>query len=297
MAARARASAPGLAGRQLRCRAGRIPLWLALGLGLAAAGLAARGLGRSALARGFTDIDTRRVSLEAGRPVPAGWSEWLAARVAALDPVSTLDADGVAALTAEIARAPFVRAVRDARVVWPDGLELEIELRRPAACLRAPEGFRCVDPEGVVLPGVWTTPPETDWGVLSVIGPLDGALDDLRPGDRLVEERHHDALSVALSMRAHLDRDELRFLGPVVIDAERADRAGVEESGTRLSLEDRRLVLFGRAPRAGMPGELPPARKWQHLRRALRWLREGRDWDLLDVRWDRGRIRPRGDSS
>ena len=114
-------------------------------------------------------------------------------------------------------------------------------------------------------------------------------------GDRavLTEERHLDALSVAVSLVAHLTREESRFLGPVLIDAELARASSVDEPGTRLLLEDRRLVFFGRAPREERPGELPEAHKWAHLRRAIGALGEGADWDLLDVRWDRGRIRYR----
>ena len=53
--------------------------------------------------------------------------------------------------------------------------------------------------------------------------------------------------------------------------------------------EGRRVVHFGRAPGAGAPGELPTEKKWEHVRRALSFLRPengARDWSLVDARWD-----------
>ncbi|MDP6540975.1 MAG: hypothetical protein QF903_16090 [Planctomycetota bacterium] len=274
-------------------------MWVTLLLGGALVALAGRELFGHFLASESARVDTRRVAIEVGGElggdwVPEGWSAWLAARLAEYGPISSLDREARRALAERIEAAPFVRAVVGERVLWPDGLAFEVELRRPAASVRTRDGrFRVVAADGIVLPGLWPTPPESAAGFLPVVGPNDGALYDLRPGDSLVEERHLDALSVAVSLGAHLTREESRFLGPVLIDAELARAASIDEPGTRLFLEDRRLVFFGRTPRQGLPGELPEGRKWGHLRRAIGALGEGADWDLLDVRWDRGRIRYR----
>lgn len=286
--------------RELQCtrasaeRRGRVPLWVVLLLGGGLASLACKVLSEDFLDSDVAVIDTRRVAIEGADWAPAGWSDWLAARLAAHGPISSLDGEGRRVLVAEIEASPFVRSVTAEHVLWPDGLALDVELRRPVASLRTRDGrFRIVAADGMVLPGLWPTPPEHADGVLPVVGPNDGALFDLRAGDELVEERHLDALSVAVSLGVHLSAEELRFLGPVLIDAELARASSVDEPGTRLFLEDWRLVFFGRAPREARPGELPEAHKWAHLRRAIGTLGDGADWDLLDVRWDRGRIRYR----
>ena len=96
-------------------------------------------------------------------------------------------------------------------------------------------------------------------------------------------------------MREHLSPGDLDALGPILIDSDRAHLASVEEPGTRLLLEDRRSVLFGRTPRAGAAGELPEETKWGHLIRALGYLSQEDpiDWDMVDVRWDVPSLRRR----
>ncbi|MFT7486785.1 MAG: hypothetical protein ACI9F9_002641, partial [Candidatus Paceibacteria bacterium] len=154
-----------------------------------------------------------------------------------------------------------------------------------------------VSTDGVVLPGYWLDPPEFGRGVLPVIGPLDPFFRQFLPGDRLRETRHLDALSVAVSMREHLSTGDLNVLGPVVIDAQHAERAAIDEPGTRLYLEGNREIYFGRPPSLLAPGELPVAIKWRHLMEGVDLLLsadgEVTDWDLLDLRWDVPNLRPR----
>ncbi len=254
---------------------------------------------------GFARIDPRRVSLEmpAGTAgLPSSWREVVAARLARLGSRPADDAGLLEEVRAELADLAFVREVGEARVLWPDGLEVAVRLREPVACLCAGEDYLPVSADGVVLPGRYPAPPDLGRGLLPVLGPVDGTLRQARPGDALLQERHLDALSVAVSMREHLSLASLELLGPVVVDAERARRAAVDEPGTVLLLEEHRVVLFGRTPRQDAPGELPEAVKWAHLVRALERL-EARavdageagaaDWDLLDLRWDEPTLRPR----
>lgn len=266
-----------------------------LGFAVLSVGWIVHRLARSTAAAGFTAIDTRRVRLEGPEWMPPGWEEWSGVRIAERGAISALDHEAIRELVRDLEAMPHVLEVGEAKVVWPDGLSIELTLRRPVACVRAGGEFLCVAADGVVLPGYWASPPDTGQGFLPVIGPNDGALDLLCPGDVLPEERHLDALSVAISLFEHLERSELLELGPVLIDATRASVANVGEPGTRLYLEERRLALFGRPPRAGAPGELPEEIKWGHLSRALALLRAHppTDWDLIDLRWDRARIRPR----
>jgi hypothetical protein len=262
----------------------------------ALAGALVYAAARSARAAGFTQIDTRRVRLDGPEWTPPDWEEWIAVRVADARRVSSLDPGAIDALVEELAAMPNVLEVGEAEVVWPDGLSVELTLRRPVACVRSRGAFLTVAEDGVVLPGYWSAPPDTERGFLSVIGPNDGAFDGLVPGDRLVEERHLDALSVAVSALEHLPRESSLALGPLLIDASRAADASVGEPGTRLFLEQKRIALYGRPPRAGLPGELPETEKWAHLERAAGYLDADPplDWDLIDLRWDRARLRPRG---
>jgi len=261
-----------------------------VGLGVLAFAWAASGLRHSSRAAGFTTIDPLRVAIDApGREeVPTVWREHLAARLAALGRLDGSDEGVVDRVRAELEGLPFVIEVGPGRVVWPDGLTVEVRLREAVACVRCGEVFLTVAGDGMVLPGYWSTPCDLGLGLLPVIGPNDGAFDHFAPGDVLTEARHLDALSVAISMREHLTPPELERLGPVVIDAGRASAAGVGEAGTRLELVDRRLVLFGRPPRARAAGELPQEEKWGNLMRAIGYLsaEPPQDWSLLDVRWD-----------
>jgi len=294
---RIESGAPGAFGAGRR---GATPLWLSCVLVAAGLSWAVGRLQASSEAAGFTRLDPRRVAIElpAGTAgLPAEWNRIVALRLSRLGELSTLDEELAASVVAELETLPFVREVGEARVVWPDGLDVDIRLREPVACVCLGEDYLPVASDGVVLPGYRDRPPDLGRGRLPVIGPLDAATLDLRPGDRLQEERHLDALSVAVSMRRHLSRPELGLLGPVVIDAEEAWRAAVDEPGTRLRLEEGRTVYFGRPPRHGAPGELPAKRKWANLMSAVAGLEEGgpgwTDWDLLDLRWDTPTLRPR----
>src|SRR5205085_8488086 len=103
----------------------------------------------------------------------------------------------------EIARLPFVAQVGTPRVLWPDGLDLPLRLRRPVACILQGGEYTAVAEDGTILPGRWPTPPwiqldagsAAHLGFLPVIGPNDGALELAEPGARLVEPRHRDPLA------------------------------------------------------------------------------------------------------
>lgn len=251
--------------------------------------------------RAFTRIDTARSRFEAGASwVDPYWGELIAAHLASFAPVDAEDPDALEALAASLTELSFVQRVGAPEVLWPDGLAIPVRVADPVACIAVGRHFMTVGADGRVLPGLWNAPPAHAAGWFPVLGPLDGALDGLRAGD-VVGPPQSRALSVATSMWQHLGAGDFEALGRVVIDAERSPRASVEEPGTILWLESGRLVLFGRAPDEGAPGELPAGLKWRSVSRALELLDEGRedalDWDLLDVRWDVPEIRARGAST
>jgi hypothetical protein len=286
-------------------RRGATPVWLVCALVCGGAGWLAADLHQSAGAAGFTTVDPARIALDlpAGDlGLPTEWRELVALRLVRLGELSSLDESLSARVTAAVGGLSFVREAGSARVLWPNGLSLPLRLREPVACISLGEEFLPVASDGVVLPGYRSTPPDFGRGLLPVIGPLDRTFLDFRPGDCLLEARHLDALSVAVSMREHLSPGDLEALGPVVIDASRAHLAAVDEAGTRLWLEASRKVLYGRPPSYDAPGELPEADKWRNLMSAIGYLggqpgAEGRaplnDWDLVDLRWDVPVLRPR----
>ena len=283
--------------RALR-RRGAVPTWFVVFLGLLACAWVASSLRDSAEARGFHRVDPTRVSLEpsgTSAGIPTEWSAILAAHLARLGELSTLDDALVGRVRDEVSKLAFVAEVGEARVVWPDGVSLEVRLREPVACVQSGQDFMPVSRDGVLLPGYWTEPPDFGLGYLPVLGPSDATFDLALPGELVSERRHLDALSVAASMRDHLTPAEIARLGRYLIDATDADKAGVGEPGTRLWLEERRRVLWGRVPRSMAPGELPEREKWDHVMTAVRYLEAEPplDWDLVDVRWDTATLRPR----
>ncbi len=277
--------------RPARARAGQVPGWIPFLLLFSIGAWLVSALEGDVDLSAFTRIDPSRTRIEdpAGF-VDARWRPALAARLASLPPVSSLDPTGVARIRSALSSLPFVAEVGEGRVIWPDGFDIPVRLREPAACIRVGDGYLSVSKDGVVLPGVWLRPPRIAGGWLLVLGPLDAAFDRASPGQRLAERRHRDALAVAVSMRSSLSAEDFEVMGAPVIDASHAPTASVEDPGVVLQLEGSRRVYFGRAPGSNEPGELPEAKKWEALARALKALRatsaDARDWSLLDVRWD-----------
>lgn len=297
-ASRARAGARARGrDRRAAARAGRVRLWIPLALLFWAGMWISRGLEGQVTAAGLTTVDARRSALSAPGFCDGRWHDELAARLARVGAVRALDREGVERIASEVRALPFVAEVGAPSVRWPDGVELPVRLRVPAACVKAGETFLAVSTDGVILPGPHAAPPRIEGEYLPVIGPNDGAFAESRPGERLAEPRHLDALEVAVSMREALTAEQFGVLGPPLIDATRARAASVSEPGVVIKLEARRLVLFGRPPNAHEPGELPQEFKWAALGRALEDLAGGDpalDWSTLDVRWDVPVIERRG---
>lgn len=278
-----------------RARAGQVSGVLLLLLVLCAGALLALRLVGDSQESGFNVIDPRRTRVDALTGfVDDRWRFDLAARLAQLPELSADDREDIDSVRAALAALPFVAEVGEGSVVWPDGYEIAVRFRKPVACVRTGAGFLAVAEDGVVLPGSWKRPPWVAGGWLPLLGPLEdpprGEDAAARPGKKIAERRHEDALSVARSMRATLAAEDFQAMGAPVIDATHAPTASVEDPGVVLWLEEGRRVYFGRTPDCGEPGELPVAQKWSALLRALKTLRpttvDARDWSLLDVRWD-----------
>jgi hypothetical protein len=252
----------------------------------------ARARGRAAplLPQVWVDPAEARV-VAAPAWVDPRWLEHLGVLLEAQAPIEVAVAGELEALRAEVAALSFVERVERCELSVARGLELELSLREPVACIPAGGEFALVDEDGVVLEGRWPSPPRLGRAWLPVLGPLtDPVFARARPGDWLVEPEHKDALDVALSLAEHFDEDQRAELGRMVIDAQAARRSAVEEPGVRLELEGERVALFGRAPGTDEPGELAARSKWQALTRALELFERDpaeNDWELVDLRWDR----------
>jgi hypothetical protein len=304
----------GPASRARRGRADVLALARALLVLAALAGLGGwlHGWRQEVAAGEFATIRTDRARLDSGPGwVPAAWEQQVLALLDASPDLRADDRAAVEALAERVAGLSFVEAVGPPRVLWPDGLRLELRLREPVACVHVGRGkYMGVAADGTLLSGLWDAPPVRDTGFLPLVElppsppPSAAARRDIAAGLVLDEPAAWDALAVAVSMWRHLAPEDLRRLGRCTIDARRARFASVEEPGTVLRLEGRRSVLFGRSPNLDEPGELPAASKWAHLARALRLLEPepgradyplGMDWDLADLRWDEPELRERDD--
>ena len=259
----------------------------------------------------FTRVDTSMVRVDTGAGwVDPRWQTLIAEQIAREPDFDCDDSAAAERLSRGLSALPFVRSVSRADVLWPDGLRIGLELRQPIACVRAGREFLPVAPDGMLLGGAWPSPPPCGQGYLPLI-----VLDDaqsasgLRPGSVLWNDAVADGLSVAASMWAELEGEDLARLGRVAIDARRARQSSVEEPGTVLLLEQSRRVHFGRAPSSPEPGELPVQTKWLHTANALLCLPGGPplapgeppslrpgdvDWELVEVRWDHPAMLPRG---
>ncbi|MBI5363045.1 MAG: hypothetical protein HZA53_07680 [Planctomycetes bacterium] len=279
-----------------RHRRGRVRAWVPFLLLFAAGVWICEALASGVWASGFTTIDTRRACFLDPADVEGGggfvdqrWEGLLRQTLASVPAFDATDLASAELLRQRVTALAFIAEVGEPRVLWPDGVELPVKLRRPAACVRVGEEYLAVSSDGVLLPGGWPAPPWIGHGFLPVIGPNDHAFDATAPGMRLVEARHLDALSVAVSMRAALSAAEFETLGPPLVDATRARFSSATEPGVQLRLSDQRVIWFGRAPNAGEPGELSVEAKWKAVVEGARVLREAqgaRDWSVLDARWD-----------
>ncbi len=282
-------------------RSGRVPTWIPLGIAAAALVWVFDGMSEGVVAAGFERVDPRSSRLEAhGDFCDPRWDDVMRRSLASLPTTSIHDAAAIQRIRASVAALPFVAAVGEATVIWPDSIDVPLRLRTPSACVMQGNEFLPVSADGVFLPGRWPTPPwvatsPTAEGFLPVIGPNDGAFERVRPGDRLKEMRHLDALAVAISMRAALTKADFEVMGPPLIDATAARLDPVASKGVLLQLEARRTIQFGRPPNVEAIGERPQDAKWADVRHALEFLRKlrttpptegARDWAFLDVRWD-----------
>ena len=264
--------------------------WGALGV-LVALGI--RALSSQVEASGFLTMDTRRSCLQELSPsvgiaswVDRRWERSLSRELALLADVATLDRGAFEAVVREIETYPFVKRVANAEVLWPDGMSVEIQFRKPVACLAVDGEFLTASESGVVLPGRWSAPPEIAGAALPVLARDSFSRSLVRPGEQLVDRDLLDALALSNSMAYFLDLPNRADLGPVVIDAMQADQTSLEVFGIVLELEYERRIVFGRSPSTDEPGELPVRHKWASVARGLEALRGGLDWVLLDVRWD-----------
>jgi hypothetical protein len=255
-------------------------------------------IARDVEAARFTRLDLRAVRVDSGPGwVDPRWGPALEQALAALPEMNADDPATLVVIRETLAALPFVAEVGEVRVLWPDGVRLQVRWREPVACVRTGDGFALVSSEGVVLPGEWSAPPGRAYGYYPLIGAGETARAELETGAWLQDERWLDGLSVARVLAKGLQPDDWIRLGRIVIDTRESRAASVEHPGVVLWFEGGRRAYFGRAPHLDEPGELPVVRKCLSLSLALRRLDEGPehlDWELVDLRWDQPELLPRG---
>ncbi|MCK6449044.1 MAG: hypothetical protein L6Q99_21825 [Planctomycetes bacterium] len=283
----------------------RVLLRVALALALVIAVWFLYLLGEDVQAADFALVDTSKARLLSGATwADPRWEAELAAKLAALGKVANEDDAALQRVVSVISGLPFVAEVARPKVLWPDGLRLDVRLRTPIACVQIGSEFQPVAEDGYLLTGRWPAPPERGAGWLPVVV-VGASVERLHAGPVVWTDAAVDGFAVAQSLWESLEPRALAELGRIVIDARNARSATVENGGVTLALERGRRVLFGRAPNTDEPGELPVAQKWKNLDRALHYLepiddsgeRAGTpqfDWELVDVRWDMPEILPRG---
>ena len=253
---------------------------------------------RDVEAAGFTRLETRALRLDVGPGwVDPRWEQWIAQRVAGLGELEADDPTTREALVGALTGLPFIAEVGTLRVLWPDGVRIDVRFREPVACVRTGAGYLTIAADGTLLPGLWSLPPARDTGFLPLLACDERGRAELADGAKVQGAALVDGLSVANALRAQLSPEDWFALGRIVIDARKARAASVDEPGTVLWLEGARRIYFGRSPDLDAPGELPLAAKCASISAALATLAPGErsfDWELTDVRWDKPESLPRG---
>ncbi|MEM1452786.1 MAG: hypothetical protein AAGI22_27020 [Planctomycetota bacterium] len=275
-------------------------------LGLLVAGLfvGLQALEKDARSRGLARIDATRYRLHSGSKwLSHAWTEQLERILVETRDLPADDPGVIADFAERVEALPFVAEVGEPEVQWPDGLTLPIRLHEPVACVRiGARDFLPVAIDGTILGGYAFSPHEAYGGWLPTLGPhglLESEQGNVGPGDRVEVPALRAALQVADSMWRHLDVEDLRLLGRIVIDATRPDAPVFDREagavtpktlpgGVVLELDQGRRVVFGRSPVPVQEGELPAGLKWDHVGSALTAWGEGEEWALLDARFDVG---------
>ncbi len=274
-------------------RRGRVPTWFALLLGAGALFAGVEFLGERSFAEDYSLVDTRRAQIvdsDSESCAPAEWSEIVAARLAQLGQLDANDPDAIESVRDALGELSIFRSVSAPRVLWPDGIEVDVSLRRAAACVQFEGGFRSISRDGVVLPGFSVLQPVDELGPLPLIA-MGEEVRHLMTGDVLPRDEDFDALSVAVSMQDYLSSEHRALMGEVLIEPEGPGSTSAGGPEVLLKIQGSRGILFGRPPIAGHPGDVPEENRWNLIAAYLEdYPKADRDWALLDVRWDVPRV-------
>src|SRR5688500_14059917 len=112
---------------------------------------------REALYAGdFATVRTDQATLRAGPGwVDLRWSEEAAELVAELEPIRADERAEIEALVERLRELSFVASVGEAQVIWPDGIQIELELREPVACVHVGRHYLALAADGTLLSGRW----------------------------------------------------------------------------------------------------------------------------------------------
>lgn len=181
------------------------------------------------------------------------------------------------------AHSPWVRRVKEVRKVFPNRLDVRLELREPFAVAVFGNKHCCLDRDGVVLsPRVYRLMPE----VLASLKPV-----IVLPGDvpaPVAGQRWEDASVLGGLSMVRLCREQFADVGVRCVELRAAtDSAGRRFAVAALVLEDGPRVQWGRVPVGpASPAEVSTPQKAAALRAVV--VKEGENLGRLrtiNVRW------------
>jgi len=159
---------------------------------------------------------------------------------------------------------PWVARVRYVRKVFPNKLQVAVDLRRPMAAIEHRSRFYLVDREGVRLPGEYAEIPDLPFRIPPLLGVR-------TPPPRAGTVWEGDDIQAGVALAATFGEHRVYDLLPIMaIDVQNVGgRRDARESEVLVWAADMIPIEWGRSP-AGEPfGELPVEKKLKNLRLVL----------------------------
>lgn len=179
-------------------------------------------------------------------------------------------------------RNPWVFRVRSVERIFPDKLQVELELRRPQAVLKKSDSYYLLDQEGVVLPGRYYSWPK-DQGKTPYIQST--KLNSIPEPGRRIEDK---GVKAGIELVRFLKQNNThRLLGLKAVDVSNVGKGRPRgESDIVLWTDTGVAIKWGCPPLCQQVDELPEGEKLKNLMSVVK--AEGQrlaQMEYVDVRW------------